>query len=64
MSEDDIADMLDYARSHPPQSELDRTSGAWELFHQLWSKAKGTAGYDKREWQILELLLPIGPRIQ
>jgi hypothetical protein len=27
------------------------------LLHRLWTKAVGTAGYDKREWKQLEALL-------
>ena len=28
-----------------------------ELLHDLWTKAVGTPGYSKREWQALEIVL-------
>lgn len=27
------------------------------LFHTLWTKAVGTAGYDKHEWQTMQRVL-------
>jgi hypothetical protein len=30
---------------------------AQQLLHKLWTKAVGTKGYDKKEWQQLEAIL-------
>lgn len=33
----------------------------WGLLHRLWTKAVGTPGYDKKEWQELETVLNCAP---
>ena len=36
----------------------DKTDGLMRnLLHSLWTKAVGTPGYDKHEWQTLEMVL-------
>jgi hypothetical protein len=36
----------------PPESGL-----PWKLYHDLWTKAVGTPGYDKEKWRILGQLI-------
>ena len=50
--------LCDRGREHTPSQKIkDESVTTFNLLHHLWTKAVGTSGYEKKEWQLLEARL-------